>query len=185
MINTLDTALNMPPKNPPPVLYNHLEKQAVLRHFTTHNNSTRAKKAKIHYTQNPTPEVEYHTTPGFLDDTTNTYEEYAPSNPVSAASIGINERVSTVLRENTVSPLRTWMRHRNDYLDEAMRAEGRGKKALDTGCRGCWLAEGTVRCEDCFGGELWCRPCTVTRHAMLPLHLVKVCYNVYLAPEIY
>ncbi|KZP14615.1 hypothetical protein FIBSPDRAFT_979972 [Athelia psychrophila] len=65
------------------------------------------------------------------------------------------------------------MHQHNDYLDEAMRTEGRGKKALDPICRGCWLTEGTVRCEDCFGGELWCRQCTVTRHALLPLHIVK------------
>ncbi|KZP30344.1 hypothetical protein FIBSPDRAFT_884255 [Athelia psychrophila] len=95
---------------------------------------TMAKKAKINYTHDPVPEVEYHTTPGFLDDTTNTNKEYVLSNPVSAASIKIKERVSTVPQENAVSPLQTWMYQHTNYLDETMHTEGRGKKVLDPIC---------------------------------------------------
>lgn len=67
------------------------------------------------------------------------------------------------------------MGYRNAHLDEAMRSEGRGKAREDSICHGCYLREATVHCDDCFGSELFCQTCCVSRHASSPLHRIKVC----------
>lgn len=56
-----------------------------------------------------------------------------------------------------------------------MRGEGRGQRQNDATCHGCFLREATVRCDECFGKELFCRECCVVRHQRLPLHRIKVC----------
>lgn len=66
------------------------------------------------------------------------------------------------------------MGYRNQQLDEAMRGEGRGIVRDDAVCHGCYLEDATVRCDDCFGWEMFCRACCVKRHACSPLHRIKV-----------
>ncbi|KAJ7253593.1 hypothetical protein C8J57DRAFT_1519322 [Mycena rebaudengoi] len=92
-------------------------------------------------------------------------------------------------------PLKQWvLDHRDEFLDELLRWEGRGvHKAFET-CTGCkrekpgdkkQQEEKTAdneeekvadhRCIDCVGGgQLLCKDCLVERHRQLPLHRVQV-----------
>lgn len=38
----------------------------------------------------------------------------------------------------------------------------------------------SIRCQDCFGGELTCAKCCVQNHAHNPLHIVEVSLSIYL-----
>ncbi|KII83222.1 hypothetical protein PLICRDRAFT_85247, partial [Plicaturopsis crispa FD-325 SS-3] len=71
-------------------------------------------------------------------------------------------------------PLRTWVRFKEIYLDECMRLEGRGTRRRLVTCPGCNLAKPPcIRCQECFGGTLFCVDCMVERHKCLPLHIVE------------
>ena len=64
-----------------------------------------------------------------------------------------------------------WMKnHRDSYLDELIRHDGRGGDCL---CAMCG-SPGLYRCKDCFGFELLCEVCLVGRHTFLPFHRVTV-----------
>jgi hypothetical protein len=76
-------------------------------------------------------------------------------------------------------PLGTWAKHRDEYLDECMALEGRG--AFYTSCSGCRVPMPRYRCKDCMVGPLWCKSCLVERHDQSPLHIVEVCYLVFLS----
>ncbi|KAF7358779.1 CxC2 domain-containing protein [Mycena sanguinolenta] len=62
---------------------------------------------------------------------------------------------------------------RDEYLAELLRRDGCGN-ASDTSCPGCDTGVPTVRCRDCFGGELYCTECSVRRHENVPLHIVDL-----------
>jgi hypothetical protein len=67
-----------------------------------------------------------------------------------------------------------WVSHsRASTLDEMIRMEGRGSYARNV-CAECSALQPTLRCEDCFGGELFCPECTVKLHIRNPLHNIKV-----------
>lgn len=70
------------------------------------------------------------------------------------------------------NPLQTWLSHRDEYLDECIRLEGRGSFA--SRCAGCSSSFPAYRCNDCTHGALWCQKCLVVRHAHSPLHTVQV-----------
>jgi len=75
------------------------------------------------------------------------------------------------------SPLQEWSRfHRDAYLDEMLRHEGR---AGDPFCDGECEKEGLFKCKDCFGGQLYCHECFVERHSHLPFHRVLVRFLQY------
>ncbi|KAJ7050144.1 hypothetical protein C8F01DRAFT_1001117 [Mycena amicta] len=70
----------------------------------------------------------------------------------------------------------TWANeHQNEYLDELLRLEGRGYPAIYSTCGGCGRADPTFRCEHqtCYGPSLFCEPCIVQRHAVLPTHWIQ------------
>ena len=79
--------------------------------------------------------------------------------------------------------MNAWLPFRSEYLDELLRLEGLGDSAGSPSCCNCDAGECLFRCEDCFGGPLFCETCIVSRHALLPLHRVKVCvgYLLYAA----
>jgi hypothetical protein len=70
----------------------------------------------------------------------------------------------------------TWAEHRDEYLDEMLRMEGRGYPAIHSKCGGCSGADPQFRCEQqtCYGPGLFCKPCIVGRHAALPTHWIQV-----------
>ena len=42
-------------------------------------------------------------------------------------------------------------------------------------CGLCKLEEPALRCEDCFGGLMFCKTCMKDLHACNPLHRLEVC----------
>ncbi|KAF8503805.1 hypothetical protein F5888DRAFT_1606584, partial [Russula emetica] len=66
--------------------------------------------------------------------------------------------------------LKTWVKYRDNYLDECMRLEGRG--SFHSTCTGCQTAIPRYRCKDCTMGPLWCQACLVERHDQSPLHIM-------------
>ncbi|KAJ7265087.1 hypothetical protein C8J57DRAFT_1622132 [Mycena rebaudengoi] len=84
------------------------------------------------------------------------------------------------LRESD-DPLKQWVQdHRDDFLDELLRWEGRGDHRSVETCEDCKLAAdaapalGDHRCIDCIGGgQLLCVSCLVRRHKQLPLHRIQ------------
>lgn len=71
----------------------------------------------------------------------------------------------------------TWTLHRDEYLDEQMRSEGRGDNA--TSCAGTCEGEAPYRCTDCLSGAMWCLNCIKLRHDQTPLHFIEVSIYVY------
>ncbi|KAH7919505.1 hypothetical protein BV22DRAFT_1108049 [Leucogyrophana mollusca] len=64
---------------------------------------------------------------------------------------------------------------RQTYLDEFIRHEGRGHHGRTGFCNACGSESSQYyRCEDCFGQDMLCSSCTVKRHAVNPLHRLKV-----------
>jgi hypothetical protein len=69
-------------------------------------------------------------------------------------------------------PLRQWMPERDNYLQELLRLDGRA--GLGGNCGLCHAEGPEYRCEDCFGGSIFCQQCTVNLHACMPLHRIEV-----------
>lgn len=72
--------------------------------------------------------------------------------------------------------LQDWLKHRDTYLDELLRADGqRLEEDEDCICSMCHQRDGNLRCLDCSHADLLCRNCTLQSHTRLPLHRVEVC----------
>ncbi|KAJ7827784.1 hypothetical protein B0H14DRAFT_2595099 [Mycena olivaceomarginata] len=67
----------------------------------------------------------------------------------------------------TVKPKRyvnsTWVTHRDEYLDEMLRLEGRGNIEVYSACGSCGAENPAYRCESqtCYGPGMFCRTCIV------------------------
>lgn len=61
-------------------------------------------------------------------------------------------------------------------LDEMLRLEGRGAYTR-TPCGECFAPHPLYRCIDCFGHELFCKPCILATHQRTPFHTIEVCYS--------
>lgn len=74
------------------------------------------------------------------------------------------------------NPLGQWVQdHRQQYLEELLRFEGRGDHALDTECCRCGKGVPEYRCCNCLGGgELVCKDCIVASHRQMPFHSIQV-----------
>ncbi|KAJ7019395.1 hypothetical protein C8F04DRAFT_1214342 [Mycena alexandri] len=72
-------------------------------------------------------------------------------------------------------PFQTWVGHRDKYLDEMLRLEGRGDFAVYSTCGGCGVANPAFRCENqsCYGSGMFCQRCIVARHQVLPSHWIR------------
>ncbi|KAI0055808.1 hypothetical protein BV25DRAFT_1788459, partial [Artomyces pyxidatus] len=67
--------------------------------------------------------------------------------------------------------LLTWVHYRDAYLDESLRAEGRGAYNDVQTCPDCGRdVPSDIRCRECAGGELTCSECACRRHLRMPLH---------------
>ena len=73
------------------------------------------------------------------------------------------------------NPLRQWADdHRETYLAEMLRNEGRGDHT-DGPCSRCTHGPADHRCVNCLnGGELVCTECMVAAHQYLPFHGIEV-----------
>ncbi|KAJ7440834.1 hypothetical protein B0H11DRAFT_2163296 [Mycena galericulata] len=72
-------------------------------------------------------------------------------------------------------PFKTYVKHRDGYLDETLRLEGRGESVVYSRCAGCGTPEPVFRCanQTCFGSVMFCSPCIVERHKVLPTHWIE------------
>ncbi|KAF7971125.1 hypothetical protein HWV62_21998 [Athelia sp. TMB] len=65
--------------------------------------------------------------------------------------------------KNSDIPLATWEEHRDEYLDELMGLDGRGR--FQSNCAGCTKQRfPEYRCKDCTHGPLWCKDCLLKQH---------------------
>lgn len=70
-------------------------------------------------------------------------------------------------------PLKTWIKFRDEILDESMVLDGRGP--FHELCAGCRAPNPLYRCQECaLGRPLWCQLCMLKRHSQSPLHIVEV-----------
>ncbi|KAK7022540.1 hypothetical protein R3P38DRAFT_3539761 [Favolaschia claudopus] len=71
-------------------------------------------------------------------------------------------------------PLRQWVEdHRDVFLAEMLRHEGRGDQNRDSTCR-CGRGAGNYRCIHCMsGGRLVCEHCVVLEHKRMPFHSIQ------------
>ncbi|KAJ7434249.1 hypothetical protein B0H11DRAFT_2258549 [Mycena galericulata] len=85
-----------------------------------------------------------------------------------------DEEGGRVLRDSD-DPLRQWVEdHREMFLQELLRWEGRGDHRSYSICGRCSVGKAEYRCRDCVGGgELLCSDCIVKRHLQLPLHRIQ------------
>ncbi|KAJ7442097.1 hypothetical protein B0H11DRAFT_1724840, partial [Mycena galericulata] len=72
-------------------------------------------------------------------------------------------------------PFRQWAEdHRETFLTEVLRLEGRGDHASYTTCSRCLDGNADHRCSDCLGGgELLCSRCILNGHRQLPFHKIQ------------
>lgn len=75
-------------------------------------------------------------------------------------------------------PLSAWIPFRDRYLDELLRSDGRGGPRFYERCCVCRM-ESVVpeyRCaeQECMGGGMMCKECTVCSHKNMPLHWIEV-----------
>ncbi|KAF7974192.1 hypothetical protein HWV62_13237 [Athelia sp. TMB] len=174
-----------------PTMYTH--KAAVLAHnMSVSSSSNGQKRVSVSTTQvnlNPiTPVPAFSPFPPELGSAETEQTDFwsengpVPYNPDNTEKLGI--KLAPAKRyQNSDAPLRTWLGFRNEQLDERMRYEGRGDKVDDSQCPGCYGVNiGLYRCDDCFGRELVCVECCVSRHWTSPLHRVKIWKDGYFQP---
>jgi hypothetical protein len=66
-----------------------------------------------------------------------------------------------------------WLTHRDDYLQEMLRHDGRGG-LQETMCADCNNNRGDFSCYDCAYSMGYCKGCLVNRHRIMPLHRIRV-----------
>ncbi|KAJ7834666.1 hypothetical protein B0H13DRAFT_1913969 [Mycena leptocephala] len=88
---------------------------------------------------------------------------------------GISVRVKAKRYQNSDLPFQTWVGHRDEYLDELLRLEGRGDVDIYSKCGSCNAANPEYRCEhqSCYGPGMFCCACIVARHEVLPTHWIQ------------
>lgn len=70
--------------------------------------------------------------------------------------------------------MRVWLGDRDMVLAECLQNDSRGDNMDQTTCGCCEQELPEYQCNDCFGGEMFCKVCVVDLHAMHPLHRVEV-----------
>ena len=67
-----------------------------------------------------------------------------------------------------------WLEYRSIMLDELLRKDGLGDLPTPGTCVNCMKLVGEYRCDDCFGGNMYCSECILSSHCQLPLHRIQV-----------
>ncbi|KAF7352102.1 CxC2 domain-containing protein [Mycena venus] len=78
--------------------------------------------------------------------------------------------------EKADSPMKVFVEnHRDETLDEMLRAEGRGSPHHYQQCGECKSAEPLFRCarQTCIGPAMYCEHCIVKLHRQLPTHMLE------------
>jgi hypothetical protein len=94
-----------------------------------------------------------------------------PDFPMDDDEPGDIETDPTTTPSHKSSPLLDWAaNYRDRYVDELLRHDGRAGSAQCAECGG----NGILKCKDCFGCQLFCTDCFVSRHGHLPFHRALV-----------
>ncbi|KAI5894719.1 uncharacterized protein SCHCODRAFT_02598112 [Schizophyllum commune H4-8] len=78
--------------------------------------------------------------------------------------------------ESSDHPMQAWLKHRDEYLDELLRLEGRGDEAHYSSCGSCGTKDGVAyRCkgQECQGYQMFCKACTLSNHQYQLLHWIE------------
>ena len=102
------------------------------------------------------------------------------ASPVSSTSTVFS--VALTSRHFQYRPIQDWIPHRQVYLEELLRHDGR-KDDISHRCStiGCTDA-GRFVCRDCMHSNSHCQTCLVGRHHNLPFHRITVTSSGYLQP---
>ncbi|KAJ7898799.1 hypothetical protein B0H13DRAFT_1884163 [Mycena leptocephala] len=106
-----------------------------------------------------------------MGDTSLPVEEQEPEVVVAAAP----KRKRNANSDSQDHPLQEWKKHRDEYLDEMLRLEGRGPPDAHGTCLSCGMGEPTFCCAQqlCHGEGMFCAACIVQQHACLPMHWIE------------
>ncbi|KAG0708157.1 hypothetical protein DFH29DRAFT_979482 [Suillus ampliporus] len=66
-----------------------------------------------------------------------------------------------------------WLKHRELFLQEMIRLEGRCNRLGAQSCSECNCPSPEYRCRDCLGSEIYCSPCILLAHVRHPLHRLE------------
>ncbi|KAJ7863880.1 hypothetical protein B0H13DRAFT_1899409 [Mycena leptocephala] len=164
---------------PPPTMYTHEPYMAEVLSASADGRRAAATSATVH----PQPEVPSHFQEDWATNAAleaadfsytmgNTTLEVEEQNPEAAA-----ETLASVKRkrDNSAYPMKAWMEHRDEYLDEMLRPEGRGHPDSHRACLSCGIADPTFRCAQqlCHGEGMFCSACIMQSHACLPTHWIE------------
>lgn len=172
-----------------------------IRHSHLHLDQSGASSSNTIYVSAPASPSKRNTSFDYEDDNYNWNNEPAPPeinianypflDPAYTHYLDINEpgpprhprtvEVCTVVMKMSShllinrqdDPLTKWIKDRDLFLHELIRLDGRGDEDLRSSCRLCRSVP-DIRCKDCFGGEMFCRGCTIDLHAVNPLHRIEV-----------
>jgi len=73
-------------------------------------------------------------------------------------------------------PIQDWLPHRQSYLEEMLRHDGR--QGLGTQrCDDCHNDMAEYICQDCAHRRQYCKSCIVENHRYLPLHRIQVSWK--------
>ncbi|KAL0572490.1 hypothetical protein V5O48_009477 [Marasmius crinis-equi] len=110
-----------------------------------------------------------------LDADGQLYDEELAREPFDIPTTGQKKKRTRRSRR----PHNVWIeKYRSSYLDESLRAEGRGDFRFDV-CVDCQArgskpaGEGVFRCKNCFVKDLVCAACCVRRHRQAPFHRIQ------------
>ncbi|KAK6977452.1 CxC2 domain-containing protein [Favolaschia claudopus] len=109
-------------------------------------------------------------------------EHNLPTMPAAEGPAAIKIKIKKPKNENSTHPVKTWIPHRQKYLDALLQLEGRGAWWV-SGCARCGAEDPVWRCEDCFGGRLLCFNCVRIRHEDEPLHILQEWTENFLHPR--
>ncbi|KAG0693373.1 hypothetical protein DFH29DRAFT_985500 [Suillus ampliporus] len=70
-----------------------------------------------------------------------------------------------------------WLKHRELFLQEMIRLEGRCNRLGAQSCSECNCPSPEYRCRDCLGSEIYCLPCILLAHVRHPLHRLELCHT--------
>ncbi|OBZ77742.1 hypothetical protein A0H81_02190 [Grifola frondosa] len=109
--------------------------------------------------------------------------EYATSEPLDLDYVNHClqlEEEDFIPRRRTAGdrPLLEWLPHRDAYLSELLRLEGRGDFTSED-CPTCAAGRAIYRCMDCQDQSLSCAACMVTLHEWIPLHRIQKWVGTY------
>jgi hypothetical protein len=133
---------------------------------------------EIHWNFEPVPEAQGHDDGLWMDpDYVSHIEDLTGLPPKRKRTAGVSfhvELCKCYLIAFEDDPLSMFMPEVDSFLREFLRLEGRGDHTY-LNCPNCETRAASIRCEDCFNGNMWCQDCTIDSHKHSPLHRVWVC----------